>query len=163
MDEEIEELLLTGKLFFVVFGVDDQVAIVTLFFDVFVLHLVFHDVDLTRVIGHVCRQDHSDDALSQHLLFVFRERLNEVVAGLEQDAHGLRSMPVLLNGLVVVPERPVSHEVDVVGIVVAIVVVVMARCRRDRSDQVEIVQLSHGPQVPIFDEHEHTLCHVCAM
>lgn len=40
-------------------------------------------------------------------------------------------MPVFLHRLVVIPDGPVRHELDMVSVVVAVVVVVVARSRRD--------------------------------
>ena len=59
-----------------------------------------------------------------------------------------------------VSEGSVRHEIDMVGIIVAVMVIIVTSRGSDRCDQVQIVQLCHCAQVPIFDEHVHTLRHI---
>jgi len=126
MDQEIKALLLACELLLVVLRLNDQVAIVALLLDVFVLDFVFDYIDVTCVVSHISCQNHADHSLSENLLLIIRERFNKVVRRFEQQLHSFGSMPVFLHSLVVVPQRAVCHKVDMVGIVVPIVVVVMA-------------------------------------
>ena len=138
-------------------------AIVIIFSDVLMLNLVLHDVDLTGMISHICRQDHAYDTLTQNFLLVFRKSFDKVIASFEEDPHRLGRMPVLLHSLVVVPQRSVCHEVHVVRVIVAIVVVIVTRGRRDRRHHVEVIQLRQITKVSIFDEHVHTLRYIRSM
>ena len=138
-------------------------AIVILFTDVSMLHFVLHHVHLTSVIGHVGRQDHANNTLTQNFLLIFRESFDEIIASLKEHPHRLGGVPVLLYRLVVVPERPVRHEVHVVRVIVAIVVVIVTRSRCDRRHHVEVIQLRQITQISIFDEHVHTLSYIRSM
>lgn len=79
MDQEVKALLLACKFLLVVLCLNDQMAIVALFLDVFVLDFVFDYIDMTCVVSHIGCQNHADHSLPKDLLFIIRERFNKVV------------------------------------------------------------------------------------
>ena len=118
---------------------------------------------MTRVLGHVRRQDHAHDNLASVLLLLLGEVLKEVELVLEQDLDRFRCVPVLLHGDVVEAQRSIRHEVDVVRVIEAVVSVVMAGSSCDSRDHVEVVQLSDLVKVALFEKQIHHLSHISAM
>ena len=72
-------------------------------------------------------------------------------------------MPVLLNVLVVVSQGAICHKVDMVGVIEAIMVEVVAGGSCDRRDQVKVVKLSDLLQITLFDKEIHHLGNISSM
>lgn len=70
---------------------------------------------------------------------------------------------VLLNRLVVVPDGSLSHAVGMVSISKPIVVVVMARARRQQGHRVNVVKLCNLNQIANSEEHIQLLHHISAV
>lgn len=118
---------------------------------------------MAHVIGHVRRQDHPNDALPKHFLLLHGVPFRPVVLLLAHNSHRLSRVVILLHRLIVVTECPVSHEVDMVSVVKAIMVVVVAgRCNNCR-DKVNVIQLGHLSKIALLNIQEHHLSDVCAV
>ncbi len=62
-----------------------------------------------------------------------------------------------------IAKGPFRQKIHMVGIVKAIVVVVVAGCRCDGRDQVEILQLDDLMQIAVLNHQVNTLRHVCSV
>ena len=132
MNQEVQELLLTIKLIVFVAKFDNFVPVSLLFRDMLIFYFKLYHINVTLMLSHVCRKDHSDDSLSEDFFLFNGKALCEVVLSLQEELHGFRGMVVLLNCLVVISKCSISHEVDMVGVVEAIVVKVVAdSCSED--------------------------------
>ena len=72
-------------------------------------------------------------------------------------------MPVLLDSLVVVAQRPVSHEVHMVSVVESIVGKIVTSSRRDGRHHVQVVHLGYLKKVPALHHDVHHLRDVQAV
>ena len=79
MNHQVQALLLGCEELFFTSSIDKILTISCGPADLLVLDLEVNHIDVTHVIGHVCRQDHPDHALAQNFLFVLRETLDEIV------------------------------------------------------------------------------------
>ena len=82
------------------------------------------------MLSHVSRKDHTNDTFAEHFPLICVKHFNKVVLSGQQNLHTLRRVPVFLDSFVMETQRPLSHEVNMVTIVKAIVskVVTGARC-----------------------------------
>lgn len=101
---------------------------------------------------HVCRQNNSNETLSESLKIVTREVLQKVVLGLVEDGKTLSCVEVLLHRLVTVAYGSLRDEVDVVGIGVAIVAKIMANCCHTNRKGIQLTHLGEVEDVAFREE-----------
>ena len=116
-------------------------AVVFVYFNAFLLNFVADQVDVAWVLGHVCSQDHTYDAFTEHFLFICIQHINEIILWLQKDLHAFGSVPVLLNCLVMESESSLRHEVDVIGVIEAIVGEVVTGGGCDCRYQIKVAEL----------------------
>ena len=95
---------------------------------------------MTCMLSHICCQDHVYNTLASILLLLLREFFEEVEIRSEQEFDRFRCMPVFLNGNVMEAQRPIRHEIYMVGIIVAVVFIIVTSTGCDCRDHIQVVQ-----------------------
>ncbi len=129
MRTHLQQLLLSLKDRRRICSVNEQPSIVQLIRDSFSFAPVFELRQVLHMLGHVRAQDHADQSLTKEFHVVLANVLEKVKLWLEHDTNRLSCVVVLLDGLIVVAESSHGHFVDVVRVVEAIMVIVVACCR----------------------------------
>lgn len=80
--------------------------------------------------------------------------MHEIVLFPKHELDAVGSMMVLLDALIMVPDSPIAHFMNVVGISEAIVVVIVAGSRDQQRHSVNVVKLPDLNQVTNGQHHE---------
>lgn len=115
------------------------------------------------MLRHVGSENKTNHSFAEHLKLVSLETLQKVAIRLEQNRRCLSSMVVFLNTLVVIANCSRRHCVNVVAVVVAIVVEVMAHSCHQVRNNVHVVELGHLREASRRQHIEAHLHYVCAV
>ena len=115
------------------------------------------------MLGHVSSENKTYHSFAEHFKLVSLETLQKVTFRLEKNRRCLRSMVVFLYALIVIANCSRRHSVNVVPVVEAIVVEVVANsCHKVRND-VHVVELGYLRQASRGQHIEAHLHHVSAV